>query len=75
MQLEGAQAMNVDSKGEIEELNLEAQEMISGGTGPNDFDMEYWQRYFQECQETAQQSLKKEPDPHSKRAPGKLIKR
>ena len=67
--------MNVDSKGEIEELNLEAQEMISGGTGPNDFDMEYWQRYYQECQETAQQSLKKEPDPHSKRAPGKLIKR
>ena len=67
--------MNADSKGEIEELNLEAQEMISGGTGPNDFDMEYWQRYFQECQETAQQSLKKEPNPHSKRVPGKLIKR
>ena len=58
-----------------EKISLDALEMISGGTGPNDFDMEYWQRYFQECQETAQQSLKKEPDPHSKRAPGKLIKR
>ena len=58
-----------------EKISLDALEMISGGTGPNDFDMEYWQRYYQECQETAQQSLKKEPDPHSKRAPGKLIKR
>ena len=68
--------MNVDSKGEIEELNLEAQEMISGGTGPNDFDMEYWQRYYQECQETAQQSLTVDPNnPHSKEQPGKLIKR
>ena len=26
--------MNTDSKGEIEELNLEEQEMISGGTEP-----------------------------------------
>lgn len=68
--------MNADSKGEIEELNLEVQEMISGGTGPNDFDMEYWQRYYQECQETAQQSLTVDPNnPHSKEQPGKLIKR
>ena len=67
--------MNADSKGDIEELSLEAQEMISGGTGPNDFDMESMQRYMQEREEIAQQSLKKEPDPHSKRAPGKLIKR
>ena len=66
--------MNADSKGEIEELSLEAQEIISGGTG-QDFDMESMQRYMQEREETAQQSLKKEPDPHSKRAPGKLIKR
>ena len=68
--------MNADSKGEIEELNLEVQEMISGGTGPNDFDMEYWQRYYQECQETAQQSLTVDPNnPHSKEQPGQLIKR
>ena len=66
--------MNADSKGEIEELSLEAQEIISGGTG-QDFDMESMQRYMQEREEIAQQSLKKEPDPHSKRAPGKLIKR
>ena len=67
--------MNADSKGEIEELSLEAQEIISGGTG-QDFDMEYWQRYYQECQETAQQSLTVDPNnPHSKEQPGKLIKR
>ena len=67
--------MNVDSKGEIEELNLEAQEMISGGTGPNDFDMEYWQRYYQECQETAQQSATVDPNnPHSKKSRGGLFR-
>ena len=59
-----------------EKISLDALEMISGGTGPNDFDMEYWQRYFQECQETAQQSLTVAPNnPHSKEQPGKLIKR
>ena len=67
--------LNSKTNRKKEKISLDALEMISGGTGPNDFDMEYWQRYFQECQETAQQSLKKEPDPHSKRAPGKLIKR
>ena len=67
--------MNADSKGEIEELNLEVQEMISGGTGPNDFDMEYWQRYYQECQETAQQSLTVDPNnPHSKKSRGGLFR-
>ena len=67
--------MNVDSKGEIEELNLEAQEMISGGTGPNDFDMEYWQRYYQGCQETAQQSTTVDPNnPHSKKSRGGLFR-
>ena len=66
--------MNADSKGEIEELNLEAQEMISGGTGPNDFDMEYWQRYFQECKETMQESNQIQPSPHSKKERGKLFR-
>ena len=67
--------MNADSKGEIEELSLEAQEIISGGTGPNDFDMESMQRYMQEREEIARENQNEPLFPHSKRAPGKLIKR
>lgn len=56
-------------------ISLDALEMISGGTGPNDFDMEYWQRYYQECQETAQQSLTVDPgNPHSKRSSSGLFR-
>ena len=66
--------MNADSKGEIEELSLEAQEIISGGTG-QDFDMESMQRYMQEREEIARENQNEPLFPHSKRAPGQLIKR
>ena len=45
---------------------------VPGGTGPNDFDMEYWQRYMQESQETAQEGLT--VDPHSKKIRGRLFR-
>ena len=58
-----------------EKISLDALEMISGGTGPNDFDMEYWQRYYQGCQETAQQSTTVDPNnPHSKKSRGGLFR-
>ena len=66
--------MDLDSKNNEEELSLDGLETVTGGTGPNDFDMEYWQRYYQECQETAQQSLMKEPNPHSKKCKGRLFR-
>ena len=54
-------------------LNDMELEMVSGGTG-QDFDMEYWQRYFQECKETMQESNQFQPSPHSKREKGKLYR-
>ena len=46
--------MKKESNSKKEKISLDALEMISGGTGPNDFDMESMQRYMQGCQETAQ---------------------
>ena len=58
-----------------EKISLDALEMISGGTGPNDFDMESMQRYMQGCQETAQQGLTVDPgNPHSKQFRGGLFR-
>ena len=54
-------------------LNDMELEMVSGGTG-QDFDMEYWQQYIQECEETRQESNKKGPSPHSKKERGKLFR-
>ena len=52
-------------------LNDMELEMISGGAG-RDFDMEYWQQYIQECEETRQESNQHQPDPHSKKEKGIL---
>ena len=52
-------------------LNDMELEMISGGAG-RDFDMEYWQQYIQECEETRQESQQHQPSPHSKRDKGRL---
>ena len=54
-------------------LNDMELEMVSGGTG-QDFDMEYWQRYFQECEETWKESQQHQPSPHSKRDKGRLFR-
>lgn len=54
-------------------LNDMELEMISGGAG-QDFDMEYWQRYFQECEETWKESQQHHPDPHSKKEKGILYR-
>ena len=54
-------------------LNDMELEMVSGGTG-QDFDMEYWQRYFQECEETWKESNQLQPSPHSKKEKGKLFR-
>ena len=53
--------LNSKTNSKKEKISLDALEMISGGTGPNDFDMEYWQRYYQEC-------------PHSKQSRGGLFR-
>ena len=67
--------LNSKTNSKKEKIGLDALEMISGGTGPNDFDMEYWQRYYQECQETAQQSATVDPNnPHSKKSRGGLFR-
>jgi hypothetical protein len=64
-----------EKRGLIEEAGMKLNdmelEMVSGGAG-QDFDMEYWQQYFQECKETMQESNSIQPDPHSKKEKGKL---
>ena len=66
--------LNSKTNSKKEKISLDALEMISGGTGPNDFDMEYWQRYFQECEETWKESQQHHPDPHSKKEKGILYR-
>ena len=54
-------------------LNDVELEMISGGTG-RDFDPEYWERHFRECEETWKESQQHHPDPHSKKEKGILYR-
>ena len=57
--------MNTDSKGEIEELSLEAQELISGGTGED----------FGQYVDDNNPLIPEWENHHSKEQPGQLIKR
>ena len=54
-------------------LNDVELEMVSGGAG-RDFNPEYWEQHFRECEETWKESNQHQPDPHSKKEKGKLIR-
>ena len=48
-------------------------EMVTGGTG-RDFNPEYWEQPFRECEETWKESNQHQPDPHSKKEKGILYR-
>ena len=52
-------------------LNDVELEMVSGGAG-RDFNPEYWEQRFRECEETWKESNQHQPDPHSKKEKGRL---
>ena len=52
-------------------LNDVELEMVSGGAG-RDFNPEYWEQRFRECEETWKESNQHQPDPHSKKEKGIL---
>ena len=82
MELIGNLKKKVDKAGSKEEkreliekagmkLNDMELEMISGGAG-RDFNPEYWEQRFRECEETWKESNQIQPDPHSKKEKGLL---
>ena len=66
--------LNSKTNSKKEKISLDALEMISGGTGPNDFDMESMQRYMQEREEIARENQNEPLFPHAKRSTGGLFR-
>ena len=65
--------MTKDINVKKEELSLEELENVSGGAGP-DYNPERGELDIKECLKTLQENLTFNPDPHSKKEKGKLIK-
>ena len=57
----------------IKELSLEELENVTGGAGP-DYNPKSGELDIQECLKILQENLTYNPDPHSKKEKGKLIK-
>ena len=65
---------DIDSNSKIKKLSPDSRGKSTGGTGPNDFDMESMQRYMQEREEIARENQNEPLFPHAKRSTGGLFR-